>query len=346
MPVTFTITDYKDGSGAFINVSGSVAGVSHRIYRARRPAMPGEVANWVLTDTIPGPIASNVNWQLFVEPGDWIWQIRTTADFVSYEFSDIVYAPTTGQLATTPYIYDRRDGSGINVVLQTLGNWVIEVRDTTQDTWRQIGSNFVGSGLFIIPVSDSASGVLLERSYYVRAGIFNSGHGQEILVTPTNQDLFTSDLFPVILAVRESLIQANLPKIGGNVLYCIDPRSSISAVPSQPALWVFQPAPETPALIDQGDGHPAVSISYPVEIGLSNMDDTDVIPSLSWWLHVRWRLFWLFFRKANTLLMGPTKPVRKVIVSFGNVLPDDPTKYTYRYQSIQLQVEIERRIGD
>lgn len=246
-----------------------------------------------------------------------------------------------------PMVKDQGDGSGASVtlegVLDPVEVWSIQVEDSEAKpgVWRQVATK-VGNGQVNIPVTDSALGVLIGRTYRVRRVGQTSGEivGPE-LVTVTNQAAYPSDIYPAIVSIKEELIGLGLPKIGSKVKQCIDPRTQSSgAVPDHPCLWIFQPEPEVPAMVD----NETAKVTYPIEIVISDSSGVDRIEDMEWWAHIRWRIFWHLFAVASKL-HGPGKPYKNWRLSFGLVVPDDPSKYEFRAQSIRLTVECERRIG-
>lgn len=246
-------------------------------------------------------------------------------------------------------VTDNADDTGIAVVVSgsdPAALLTVQLMDTALSTWRDAATR-VGDGVIYVASGKLPVNITTDRAYLVRvqsdlASVITYSDVKAIQATAG----LYSPMFQMILQAKRNILQANLARVGGKVFHCIDPMGVTQVIGAAPAIVVFLANPEAVAPKDNLD----TEYTIPVEVGVLESVDYDVISGLEWWLWVRWQIFKLFSREPVDVIQNqdvPTVGGRRWSPAFGLTGIQNPErKYEFRYQSIILNAQVELRIGE
>lgn len=230
-------------------------------------------------------------------------------------------------------VQDRADGTGINVTVSGSDSAalnMVQIQDTALTTWRDTVSR-IGDGQITVAAGKGVADITTDRAYLVRVNSTNpAGFSNVVAIQPTNG--YACPAFTLLMQAKRVLLQENYARIGGKVFHCIDPNGMAQVIGTVPALIVFQQDKE----VNTARDNLTDETSYPLEVGILETVDYDIIGGLEWWLWIRYQIFQRFDRKPIDL-DGPTYGGRKWSASYGPIGLQAPgIKYEARYQSIIL----------
>jgi hypothetical protein len=331
VPADMTVTDNRDGTGGTATVSNSDPLATNNIYRAVLPGPTGEIV-WNLAGSRVGNGTALVS----AGPGNWLWQVRSTVAGLT-TVGDTVYQPTTGLPVGYFQVIDNADGTGLTTWINfglADDSHSVEIRASNSDTWVAAGSR-VGPGYVTIPIDDA--GLTLVRPYYLR--VATTPAAGTVRYTETNLFIATdgcvSDLYGVMLEVVRRLLASDLPDIGGNVYWCIDPDGAIAQVTQYPAIFLYRQVGERRGNQDNR----TTSWVADWNIRIVNRSSPDRIEVSEWYECVRQRIIDAFDRKQLP------KGGRKWTVTPGTVFGRPDAQYDFLASELVLSTDVERKIG-
>ncbi len=243
-------------------------------------------------------------------------------------------------------VTDNADGTGIVVAVtgsDPASTNTVQVFDLAMQVWRDTYTR-TGDGNIQVYVGNLVTDINVDRTYLARIqsddGVNPLAYSVEAAAQPTSG--YPSPAFQLLMIAKRAILALNIPKIGGRVFHCIDPRGAIKVQNILPAIFVCVNNGTLPRSQDNMD----TEIKIPIEVVFAENQDTDWVSGTEYWLTVPWIVFTRFHRVPIDIDNEQSNGGRKWEVTFGQMLSNFPEAYEYRTSSVTLWASVEKRIRE